>query len=59
MVDQEKRMNLIDQHKLDKADAKKTFTSHQEQLTKGAIQATENEDKLITLENYVERYMPM
>ena len=59
MVDLEKKMITMGDSKMSLKDAEESFKNMEERLSKEHIQNTKNRDGVTTLENYVERYIPM
>ena len=52
-------MHQLDRSKLGLDEFKEKFNELSERLTKEAVLNEKNRDNIITLENYVERYIPM
>ena len=59
MIDQEKRMIQLDKNKLSIEDANEKFNDILTSLNTESLQNQKNTDNIITIENYVERYIPM
>ena len=59
MVDLEKKMIDMAATKMPLVEAEETFKNIEDRLKTESWNNTKNRDSIITLENYVERYVPM